>query len=186
MSEFFQFGGLAFWIGIAIFIILEIYTVETQGETEFEGPFGTLALAIIAYGLFYYKSFSQILSNLNWGLTSLVIVTYLMIGILWMLFKWKKFCKFKHERYLRDQKIFNRPISIDEYKPDVNKNETKQMLTSWVVLFPFFMLRYLCADFFGNLRDSILKIFAKLLTNVANSEFKAEVQTRDETERITD
>ena len=173
MPAFLAFGGVLFWIIFAVFMIAIITSVE---EFEKEGysraNFGWpifLNLVVIALLYFFYKE------QFNWGLTTAQIIlyacVYLFIGIAWSFFKWLKLVKYRYRQYVKHQNSGGSSYkTIEDFKPHVA--EEKDQLTSWILFWPYSVVRYAFVSLLGDAMDQIIKWFTGVYNTITTSQFK--------------
>lgn len=190
MPAFLAFGGVLFWIIFAVFMIAIITCVE---EFEKDGynraNFGWpifLNLVVIALFYFFYKE------QFNWGLTTAQIIlyacVYLFIGIAWSFFKWLKLVKYKYRKYQLGVDSYNKTPrysskpEIENFRPKVSQE--KDQLTSWIVFWPYSVVRYAFVSFLGDIMDQIIKWFTGVYNTITTSQFKPiEMVDKPEDER---
>jgi hypothetical protein len=165
------FGGILFWILFSVFMIAIITCVE---EFEKDGynraNFGWpifLNVVVIACLYFFYRS------EINLGLTTTQIIlfslAYIGIGLAWSFFKWLKFVKYKYRQYLKAQNSsYSR--TMEDFKPKVS--EEKDQLISWIVFWPYSMVRYAFVQLLGDLMDELIKRFTGVYNTITTSQFK--------------
>jgi len=124
--------GLITW-GLIIAFFIALVVCEA---TDSPG-FAALGVAVVLGLLWYNGVFNVWLwTKANPGTLVLYVLSYWFAGVLWSFFKW--------DRYVAHQ------AALKWDRPEVLKN--KRMITNWVVLWPFSVLRYV----FGNLIADIV------------------------------
>lgn len=164
-------GGILFWALIALVIISVIYSIETEGVTEFFWPFAWIVAFFGGSYFLWRQEFMNVFNSINW--TGLIIgsVIYLIIGVMWVFFKWNKLAKKKYKDYLFAKVNYPNSInSMTEFIPKVEDH--KADISVWIVLFPFSMLRYITNDLFGDLLNKIRESITGTLNRISASHFK--------------
>lgn len=141
--NFLMFGGLIFWSVIAFVCILLLFTVESYSKHDeiHRGELGWPGFIICAAIVFMCTCGDR--DQLWWSLKMnagsilLWLSIYLIAGIIWSFFKWFKVVKRAKERYLREA---GSPRPISSFVPKVN--QWKESITSWILFWPFSILRY--------------------------------------------
>jgi len=101
MLELAVLGTLAFWVFIAI-------NIAMLALIEFEKPgWATVTIGLWIAAMWYFDVFNVwVYAKTNpWGIV-IYIAAYLIIGVLWGLFKWWRFVAKRFEIYLRLKKEF--------------------------------------------------------------------------------
>jgi len=170
MFTLFTLGSIAFWILLAIAVILVTTAIEINDS------FGWATTTTIAFFavLYYFGSGTTLATDAIWmwhnpGLSLMWIAIYLGIGIVWSFWKWYQFLIDCRERYERDNSNPNNyRANIENYIPAAS--EYKAMITSWWVYWPFSALWFVIQNPFRRIGlfiyDRIGGVYDKITLNV--------------------
>lgn len=187
-------GGWIFWTFIISIFVAIIYTVETEGKAEVWWPLTWLVIGSVTFIYFFKRAeFWPWLQSVDWYKALMYLGGYLLIGVFWLFFKWRQLSRRRKKKYLDTfaiwktykgtpkpgeeekfelEEIGKKQELKDSYMPVVS--EEAQQINSWIIFFPFSMLRYifnnLLSDFFSELR----KRLTGTLNNIAKSQFEKE------------
>ena len=180
-----MFLEILFWVLIGIEAIVCLYSAIDEEEMESPGMFTLGLLGFFATMYFMKHDLTiGILTDIkaNWPTYLLRVGSYVLLGLLWSMFKWfrkaykagKDFKKWSEtfneeiEREIKnrtkktEQEILNEAriefdTRRDAYMPKASEN--KGTITLWAVMWPFSVIRYII----GNaLKDFFSMIFNKL------------------------
>jgi len=168
------FGGLVFWAVIAVLFLIIAYCIETEGEAEIGWATAWFVGGCVGLFLYWKNDMLQFFKNTNWTLFGVGVGVYLVVGILWLLFKWRKFSKTKYQEYLKEfQRCKDRNYDLpkmDYYIPLVKEHPVE--INSWILFWPFSIVRYITqnmlTDFIAWIRDQI----SGTLNKISKGQFK--------------
>ena len=150
MATFLTFGTVWFWVFITLFIIYISYNIDDdENARAISGGIG-LSL-IILYFLGNSQTFKEIGKSIidNPGLTISCFIFYIIIGVIWSLFKWTFYLKNLKSKYTTQSSL-----SHDMYKFEVSEN--KERIIGWMLYWVFSMM-YTIID------QPVKKLFTEIL-----------------------
>lgn len=164
--------ALTIWNLISIILFIAVIVVLS----EFDRPFSAaLTVIAVAIALWYFYGFNPIdwMWN-NPGTTVGSVISYLLIGGGWSVYKWDRFVAERKKEY-------------DEYKPDparpndVRYHEKaygrpdafdyKHKFTTWIMWWWASMIVYLFDDLFTEIRDAMMRILSQLYTKTVDRHY---------------
>lgn len=153
----FAVGSVAFWIIVILTSIVFIASIENNHY------FIPTAIIILCLGLYWGS-----ISALSWNVILCWGIGYIIIGMLWSIFRWYKFTisilKISSNYTLENSDSKNRYIS--RVMEDVSVNNNKSRIIGWMVLWPWSVGWYLTSNFFETIYDNLWVIYEKISNNV--------------------
>lgn len=157
------FGLPIVLICLAVFFSV-VYIVATEKDTHGFAIFVTIVAALI-----YYKYIIAFFAN--WQLSLLCIIAYGVIGGLWSIWRWMKYCKKTVEedtnsswKWEGDKRV---TVPPDEYfKQILAPSKHKSRLISWIVYWPWSMVWNVLGDFFTGIYDFLSNIYERVSSAV--------------------
>lgn len=102
---------------------------------------------------------------LSWQAIATILVGYVLVGIVWSLFKWNRYvnAKIKEviERYGSWENAIKSLVIIHEISPSYNKSK----LIGWIAWWPWSMFWDLSGDFFTMLYEGMTNAYQKITDN---------------------
>jgi len=171
--------GILAWL--AIFFILAVAIILA----EFEKPeFAFFPLVIGAVALWFFHGVNVI--TFAWANLTLVLVyavCYILVGILWSMFKWDRYGAENRKKYNieiervarwnvnKDPQTPNYPIpKYEQYVPIALQNKRKFM--TWIVLWWASMFWYVFSDLITDFVDFVVRRLGKIYDAIAWRHFK--------------
>lgn len=162
-------GGYLFWTIVALFVIIVVTFSEKNipstteiKEPTFLRPFLLHVMFISVFYIMYHKEYS-----FEFQIFSIILYTtiYCIIGILWSFFKWMKFVKSIAGYYKK--------YNVSSFRrPDVTEN--KANIASWIVFWPYSVIRYIIVSLLGDIFDRIFSWIKGIYESITDSYFKNE------------
>lgn len=162
---FFMFPMLGFWLGLTLLSV--IYTASVENDT-----YGFSVFATIVGILLFWKTI--VLAFLSWKLLLLGVLGYFILGGIWSVFRWFKYC----QKYIQNHPVSpkdlvdwnSKPISkIDYYKEKLIPSDHKSQLVGWIVYWPWSLLWNISGDFITSIYDMLTTIYQKVTMSVIKS-----------------
>lgn len=160
------FGGILFWCLIALIFLIILASHEWDDEAQFGWPITTLILGGLILYISYRSDWNSILTELNFRKLLISSIIWLIIGLGWSFFKWFKFAR---KQYIGYQKHKN-GTDKSNWIPKVSDN--KERITTWIVFWPFSVIRYAIGNLLRDFFNGIIKIFTGWYDRIAISQFK--------------
>lgn len=168
MLAFLAFGTLGFWFVAAVFCVAIITATLMESAWCF-------ILTALAFGFCVYATELHVIAWIasNWPLVIVGALFYVLIGVIWSLFKWRDHCLEIKDRIIQG---FGGRIPLFY--------NNKHKIASWIIYWPCSILWWLSYDFvqtiLRNLKDYYVKItlgvFADLSDEVKEKIFYQEAQ----------
>lgn len=182
-------------IGLFVVLTLIVITVEDKdGESNLGWPLFWILVA----GVIVYFLNKKILLEIDYYKLLISALIYLLLGLFWSFFKWYRFVKkaakyfkknmgeyqasfLRYEKELasyekedpgyrnREPKAPKQP-NVADYIPKVSDN--KAQLSSWIILFPFSVLRYALGNLLTDFLNGIIKAFKSVYETITKNLFK--------------
>jgi hypothetical protein len=167
---FLIFGGFIFWSAVGIICLLLLLTVESYSKSDeiHKGELGWPTFIIMAtISLLYsFSNKDQLWQSLKENTSGLLMWfgVYLIIGIVWSFFKWFKTVKYAKGKFLKAKADYENSVnngyksatlkSITYFLPKVN--QWKASITSWILFWPFSILRYAFGTMLIDFMDAVI------------------------------
>lgn len=171
-----------YWmVGLFVFGILFI-------AFAFEESLAGAALMLALFlGLSQFSGFVD-LRAIDVISTFYVVSIYLVIGCIWSLFKYKISVKKIADEYIENNKNKKYKYTPEELKEDIlsriESKISKSLIASWVVLFPFGVLKFIFGDFVEYIVSKLGRIYRKIaeyvIEKVISNSIKVPVQDKKE------
>jgi hypothetical protein len=184
----FAFGTVAFWILVALFVIVEIICTETTSPVA-----GAVWLALFLCILQLGGSIPVVQwFAANPGRALLALVVYFVVGAAWSVFKWTTLClavasyvrvlkeEFDHptenrnERYTWRDRLRNsgdyKGVDLMSLPPRVAAY--KERIITWMVWWPTSMVWTILDDFVKNVFNHVYNAIRSTLQGISNRIFK--------------
>ena len=171
-----------YWLSglVILFIVLSLAAYK---ESLIVSLFSLTGLLLIAY-------FSGVVDFSAISFLDIVIygVGYIIIGLIWSLFKYKMEVKSIVERTRKRHTIVEGPLKgsgplgdsskitlellKERIKENIEYNIPKDRISLWVVFFPYSIIKFVFGDFIEYIISKMGKIYQKIQDHVINSELK--------------
>lgn len=179
---FFEIGAVGSYLFFGILSIICISATERS-------KFGLSIFALlIGFGIYH----NQLLSVLTWQTFGIGLLIYTVIGILWSLFRWYKFCTKYVKKHINDdypswmeKEKVSKLISESEKKNEKRKyNEEsirshlspslhKSMFAGWIIYWPWSMLWNIVGDICNSIYDFMKHVYGVVSNSIINAAFKS-------------
>jgi hypothetical protein len=136
---------IVFWLFIGMLSIIYIASVEND-RYVFSVIFTALAVII------YFPAIVEILSN--WQSILLFSFLYLLIGSVWSIYRWFRYCK----NFVQD----NPGKKKDYYRSYLDASDHKKQITGWIVYWPWSALWHIVGDLVTSLFEALYKVYVKI------------------------
>lgn len=154
MFEFIVGFLLAWPTLVILFLLGTIFEFkESNGCALFTG----LILAVISY---FYFSIPFILI-MKWS------ILYLVIGILWSIWRYKRHADKIVEKY-KNESDYNKKDALRYLRP----SEMLSKITSWILVWPFSMLENVIGDLIKFVETLVLKVFKNVYNRIYDAAVK--------------
>ena len=162
--------------GLIILVILMIGLTQSAIKETYHTNLGCLIVTtLIQFSLLIIRDYDTSISfikNLTLISIILTIQIYIVLGIIWSFFMWVQYNEFTKADTYRQWPLTNTNDEMRiknivlKSKPKVSDNV--QRLLTWVLFWPFSLLRYYVGEYIGKLIGISYKKAAKLLTSSYN------------------
>ena len=158
LSTIFAVGTIWFWITCLVVSI--IFTTAVEND-NYVAP----SIISIILGIAYWKY----LSLISWQTFAVGISVYVIIGMIWSVYRWYKWVQEtvleynnnnNGEKLDRNEKAF--------LKNDINVVYHKNKIISWIMYWPWSMIWNLTGDFFNMIYNSMVGIYDKISEKALN------------------
>lgn len=176
MTEIWTFITTYIFPIIAWFALFFSIIYSEESKTANHWPL----LGVIIVFLLYYNTILSYSFDLN--KVVFISIAYFVVGLMWSIYKWIVFVKFKNEYYLNEKDNILQKHWEDVIKQENIVNlgkrckplatEHKETITAWIIWWPFSVLRYLFRDFFVDIANWIFKLTSKIFDSITESVFK--------------
>jgi hypothetical protein len=147
----FAFGTFWFWLLATIASVIIISCVENE-------HYPTPSIVAILLGVVYWKA----IVAAPWHLIALVAGVFVLIGLLWSVFKWFRHVNKTVAQYRNDYGTTLDESRMDGLKRECSAYNHKAMITGWIAFWPWSLLWSLTGDFFSMLYDAMTNIYQKI------------------------
>ena len=160
------------WPVVVIFGILASITYIVAAESD---DYAWAVAATIVAMIIYGKTL-VVFTMMHWQMAVIIIIAYGIMGGLWSIFRWFKFCRNHvkthevptHWSYTRE----------DYYKTNLDPSNHKSRLISWIAYWPWSMLWNVVGDFFTGIYDALINIYKRTAAAVIGSAMKSKTKDR--------
>lgn len=166
LLAFFTFGAMGFWIlvlGLSI-----IYTIAVENEKHGLAIATTIGAIILGWNnlnlLFH-----------NWQLFLIGIGAYGIIGGMWMVWRYRRFCKdyLDQERY-RDISDAEKYEFIEHrLKSELDPQMYKSKCISWIVYWPWSLTWNFLGDFFVSIYETCSNVLIRIRDNAVQTKMNS-------------
>jgi predicted membrane protein len=162
-----------FIIACIIAFLFACYMTEIEEEDVFfASPTVFLAIFMIASFYMYKKEFLEIFHNIDYLSSSLFLVGWFVIGIIWSLFRWTRYVRYRYKKFLKDKEDYPSTVKdSNSYKPKVSTN--KQRLSTWIVYWPFSAVNYVSGLMLYDLTTYIVSKMTVVYNKITDNQFKS-------------
>ena len=153
------FGTIWFWVIAFVASVIIIASVENQ-------HYPTPSIVAILLGIVYWKP----IMAAPWQIIGIVAGGFVLMGLLWSVFNWHRFCSRKAS-YYRGQ--YGDTLSTDimgRLKGELSVSHHKAMLTGWIAFWPWSLFWSLTGDFFNMLYEAMTNVY-QTVANRATGKF---------------
>ena len=120
----------------------------------------------------YKKEFLEIFHNIDYLSSSLFLVGWFVIGIIWSLFRWTRYVRYRYKKFLKDKEDYPSTVKdSNSYKPKVSTN--KQRLSTWIVYWPFSAVNYVSGLMLYDLTTYIVSKMTVVYNKITDNQFKS-------------
>lgn len=165
------FGGILFWCLIALIFFIVLVSHEWDDEAQFGWPITTLLIGGIVMYFCYKSDWNNVLTELNFRKLLIFSIIWLVIGLAWSFFKWFKFVRKKYKKF---KESYPAKVDVEDVKyryiPKVSDN--KEQITTWIVFWPFSVIRYALESLLKDFFNGIIKMFTGWYDRITISQFK--------------
>lgn len=162
---FFVFPGIGFWLGIGFLSV--VYTIATESDSHGFAIFSTILGAIL-----FWKTIA--LGFAVWPLLLLALVGYAVIGGVWSVYRWFRYCRqyifenpFDKENvwdYKDGQKV--RLTATEHFKKKLRPSEHKSRLIGWIVYWPWLVIWNIVGDVVTGIYEALTNVYQKTADSV--------------------
>lgn len=152
MTTILTFGTIWFWIFIAG---LTIYLTYKTDEEDADDISATWIVSIISLALLYFLGNANDFNELgkwilaNPVLSILTLVAYLLIGVVWSLFKWTFYVKSLKRKHIKSSES-------KFYAPKVEVEYNRTRILGWMMYWPL-------SSVWTIINDPIKRVFTEIL-----------------------
>lgn len=147
--EFFALGTLGFWLLLTVVSIAFIACVENDHYT-----FPTIVALILA--IVYWKPISNF--SISWKAFAIALVAYVVIGVVWSIFRWVRYVKEETDEYKKDPTEY----TLSSLKNNLKVTNNKSRITGWIAYWPWSLLWNITGDFFKMLSENLQGVYQKI------------------------
>lgn len=149
-----MFESIVIWVSAimltwpAIVIVCIFGVLAEHNESRGVAVFWALVAAISA--IFYF--------NVTLQDVAVYAIGYVIVGLLWSFYRYKRFIMAKVEEFENTGYIFDgwgKVQNLDQWEP----SKMLDTITFWIVVWPFSMLDNLCADIIVGIEALVKKVF---------------------------
>lgn len=180
MGFFLAIAGLAFWIAVAIYLVLMIIFIESDGKSKLGWPIlSTVALVLVIY---WFNMAPLVEWFSSPAAIAETVAIFLGAGILWSFFRWLRFVKsefvsFKknyRNYYEKDMTAAEKELhykkEMQSHKPFASQN--KEQISAWIFFWPFSVLRYIFGDLLVDIGNWIVEKLGGVYNRITNSVYQ--------------
>lgn len=153
-----------------IITLVAILLLIGFNEYEHEGNLGASTIILIVYAILigggnYGGWISFTLPIISWSALLVGGTIYLVVGLIWSFYKWFRLYKTKMNQYNHQKSLQNNP-TLDRYIPKLEEN--KSSITTWVLFWPFSVMRYVLSDVIFKFTTFITECFESVYNKIGN------------------
>lgn len=150
----FAFGTIWFWLLVTITSIVVIASIENE-------HYFTPSALVLLLGIMSWKSFT----NMSWQAIATTIVGYLIIGIVWSLYKWHRHVTSVIAYNIKDSGSWQKATERYAVKHTIEPAHNKGKLIGWIAWWPWSLFWNLSGDFFNIVYDGMVNAYQKITDN---------------------
>ena len=139
------------WPALVFYVLLGIWSEYTEAR-----GFAVFWAIIAALSAFFY--FDVSLRDL-----AIYVVGYLVAGVIWSFFRYKRFIVAKVELYKEVDPLNTHRVT--NYHPS-NMLDT---ITAWIIIWPFSLIENLCGDIIHGIETLVKKVFKGVYNRIYES-----------------
>lgn len=163
MQTFIEFGGLVFWIIVAVLLFLCSLFIESEDE-ETRGVHVTCCVA--AFCLVCWLCFKNAVFEPFYHIDRqfvLFIILYFAAGLVWSFIRWFIYAKRRIAYWRSNNSVVPNDVLLDKDELKVKENISK--IGTWILYWPISLMRYVL----GHLATDLVKWIATKFSFVYES-----------------
>lgn len=154
------FVGLIWWEYVALFVIVVGFGASLNENSA------VWALVLVgAFILIPWTGLGAIFATLTFSGVIGYGIVFLLIGVLWSVFKWSIFVREKIAYYSKNK---NYKYSKEEVKEKISDSKSNDQIAFWIIMWPFSSLGYFVNDFVYDFVISIVKRISKVYDRITD------------------
>lgn len=178
MEGLLAFGGIIFWSVIVIAILILANLLEDDNKGKLGWPITFLTSVIVVVYMCYRKDANSIINSITMKELVYSILGYLGVGIIWSFFKWYRYVGYQWKEYQKKVKYWRDrdssvPTELHVVKGDFQPvaSENKEQLSSWILFWPFSIIRYAIGNLLRDVLNKITTFFGGIYDRITASHF---------------